>query len=67
LRRARSSIFSEKSRPVTVAPAFAAMIARSPVPQAASSTRSPGWTTARTVARRQRWSSPAVMTRFMTS
>ena len=43
LRRARASIRSEKSRPVTVsAPARRSAIARSPVPQAASRTRSPG-------------------------
>ena len=49
LRRARSSIGSEKSRPVTFPPAARAAIARSPVPQQASSTSSPGRTTARAV------------------
>ena len=47
LRRARSSIRPEKSSPITVGrPALRAAIARSPVPQPASSTRSPGRTTA---------------------
>jgi hypothetical protein len=68
LRRARSSIRSEKSRPTTIpAPARCAATARSPVPQHASSTRSPGRTTSRTVTCRQWRSSPAVITRFITS
>ena len=41
-----SSIAGEKSRPVTTPPADCAATARSPVPQHASSTRSPGLTTA---------------------
>ena len=46
LRRARSSIRREKSSPVTTPPpARSAASARSPVPQQASSTRSPGRTT----------------------
>ncbi len=48
-------------------PSRSAATARSPVPQHASSTRSPGWTTASTVSRRQERSSPAVMTRFIAS
>ena len=44
-----------------------AATARSPVPQQASRTRSPGRTASRTVAARQRWSSPTVMTRFIAS
>src|SRR5207248_4320557 len=66
-RRARSSIRSEKSTPVTRPPARAAAIARSPVPQQASRTRSPGRTTSATVARRQRWSRPTVIARFIAS
>ena len=50
-----------------IASAFWSAIARSPVPHAASSTRSPGRTAARAASRRQRMSSPAVMTRFITS
>ena len=49
------------------APDRSAAIARSPVPQQASRTRSPGLTTAFTVSRRQRRSRPAVITRFITS
>ena len=45
LRRARTSISLEKSRPVTMPPSRSAAIARSPVPQQASRTRAPGWTT----------------------
>ena len=68
LRRARASIASEKSSPVTwPAPACRSAIARSPVPQAASSTRSPGRTADSAASRRQRMSRPAVMTRFITS
>ena len=48
-------------------PRRSAATARSPVPQQASSTRSPGRTTASTASRRQRRSSPAVITRFITS
>src|SRR5919201_6963366 len=66
-RRARSSIRSEKSSPTTRPPARSSASARSPVPQQASSTRSPGRTTDRAVSRRQRPSSPAVMTRFIKS
>src|SRR5436190_827847 len=47
--------------------AIAAAIARSPVPQQASRTRSPLRTTAATVSPRQRRSSPAVITRFIAS
>ena len=57
----------EKSSPVTTAPFRSAATARSPVPQQASSTRSPECTTASTVSRRQDRSRPTVMTRFMTS
>ena len=53
-RRARSSIASEKSSPVTMPPSRSAATARSPVPQQASSTRSPGRTTACAASRRQR-------------
>jgi hypothetical protein len=67
LRRALSSIRSEKSTPVTRAPMRSAAIARSPVPQHVSSTRSPGRTTAATVTRRHRWSSPSVIVRFIAS
>jgi hypothetical protein len=46
----------------------ASSIARSPVPVATSSTRSPGPTDARSAARaRQRWCIPAVMTEFIAS
>ena len=66
--RARASIASEKSSPVTLpAPAFRSAIARSPVPQAASSTRSPLRTADSAASLRQRMSSPTVMTRFITS
>ena len=44
-RRARSSMRSEKSSPTTAPPRRSASTARSPVPQHASSTRSPGHTT----------------------
>ena len=65
--RARSSILSEKSRPTTRPPRRSASTARSPVPQHASSTRSPGQTTSLTASFRQRRSSPAVITRFIAS
>ena len=65
--RARSSIFGEKSSPSTRPPRRSASTARSPVPQHASSTRSPGHTTSATASLRQRRSSPAVITRFITS
>ena len=67
LRRARSSMRSEKSSPVTRPPRRSASTARSPVPQHASRTRSPGHTTLLTASRRQRRSSPTVMTRFIAS
>ena len=53
LRRARSSIRSEKSSPTTFPPRRSASIARSPVPQQASRTRSPGHTTSRAARRRR--------------
>ena len=65
--RARSSILGEKSTPVTTPPSRSAASARSPVPQHASRTRSPGWTTASTVSRRHTRSRPAVITRFIAS
>ena len=56
--RARSSILGEKSSATTRPPRRSASTARSPVPQHASSTRSPGQTTAFTASLRQRWSRP---------
>jgi len=67
LRRARSSMRSEKSRPTTRPPRRSASSARSPVPQQASSTRSPGHTTCAAARRRHRPSSPAVIRRFIRS
>ena len=61
------AVAAEKSRPVTAAPRRPAATARSPVPQHASRTRSPGRTTASTVSLRHLRSSPAVITRFITS
>jgi hypothetical protein len=71
LARARSSISSEKSEPIT-SPSGptrrASSMARSPVPQATSSALSPAASAARSAAReRQRWCRPTVMTEFMTS
>ena len=57
LRRGRPTVWSEHGE----------AIARSPVPQHASSTASPGRTTVSAASRRQRRSSPAVIAWFMKS
>src|SRR5947208_1234025 len=71
LRRASSSIWSEKSDPITSPPGptrRSSAMARSPVPVATSSARSPGPTPDRSTARsRQRWCIPAVITEFIRS
>ena len=63
LRRARSSIRDEKSSATTLPPRRSASTARSPVPQQASRTLSPGQTTSRAASWRHRLSRPAVITR----
>ena len=65
---ARASIGAEKSTPSTLdAPASAQAKARSPVPQPASSTASPGRTSARAAAVRHALWRPPVITVFVRS
>ena len=66
--RAAASIAPAKSSPTTRAPRARAMMAKSPVPQARSSTvSSPPTPSASISEHRQRWSKPSVMIRFMRS